>query len=216
MPRVLVVEDDPDIAGIVALALTRNGYQVENAADGLTALRMAGELRPDLVVLDSGLRGMEGGAVLRHVRDLSDLSGLPVLLLSALNQDADRIRGLRAGADACLTMPFTTGELLARVEVLLKRPRSPQWSRREYDDRLPRANPVPGIESDRAADYRDRPSDQVCARAERRVGAPAVMGSIYGLLGAVNLWLAISEPTAWQAAFALTLFAVGVWLWLQP
>jgi DNA-binding response OmpR family regulator len=139
MPHVLVIEDDPDIARILALLLARNGYHVERASDGRTGLRMAYETQPDLLLLDIGLPGMDGLTVLQRVRDLSDL---PVLLLSARDQEADKIRGLRAGADDYLTKPFTNGELLARVEALLRRAHPPRWSQRVYDDGVLRIDPV--------------------------------------------------------------------------
>ncbi len=139
MPRVLVVEDDPDIARIVALLLARNNYQVDRVSEGKAGLRAVYDSKPDLVVLDIGLPGMDGLSVLERVRDLSDV---PVLLLSARDQESDKIRGLRAGADDYLTKPFTTGELLARVEALLRRARPAQWSERVYDDGSLKIDPL--------------------------------------------------------------------------
>ncbi|GLZ30127.1 DNA-binding response regulator [Lentzea sp. NBRC 105346] len=139
MPRVLVVEDDPDIARIVALLLARSNYQVERAGDGRSGLRAVFESKPDLVVLDIGLPGMDGLDALERIRDLSDV---PVLLLSARDQESDKIRGLRAGADDYLTKPFTNGELVARVEALLRRARPAQWAERVYDDGTLRIDPM--------------------------------------------------------------------------
>lgn len=139
MPHILIVEDDPDIARVLALLLAMNGYHVERAGDGRSGLRMAYETQPDLMLLDVGLPGMDGMTVLQRVRDLSDL---PVLMLSARDRESDKIRGLRAGADDYLTKPFTNGELLARVEALLRRARPPRWSQRVYDDGVLRIDPV--------------------------------------------------------------------------
>jgi DNA-binding response OmpR family regulator len=118
MTRLLVVEDDKDIALALRMLLSRSGYSVEHAADGRTGLRLVYELRPDLLVLDIGLPTMDGWQVLERVRDISDV---PVLLLTAHGQDSDKVRGLRGGADDYLTKPFTNAELLARVEALLRR-----------------------------------------------------------------------------------------------
>jgi signal transduction histidine kinase/CheY-like chemotaxis protein len=100
MTRLLVVEDDKDIALALRLLLSRSGYSVEHAADGRTGLRLVYELRPDLLVLDIGLPTMDGWQVLARVRDISDV---PVLLLTARGQDSDKVRGLRGGADDYLT-----------------------------------------------------------------------------------------------------------------
>ena len=138
MTRLLVVEDDKDIALALRLLLSRSGYAVEYAADGRTGLRMVYELRPDLLVLDIGLPTMDGWQVLERVRDISDV---PVLLLTAHGQDADKVRGLRGGADDYLTKPFTNSELLARVEALLRRSGGGEWVDDLYDDGLVRLDP---------------------------------------------------------------------------
>jgi len=116
--RLLVVEDDPDIALAVRLLLTRAGHQVAHAKDGRAGLRDAYTERPELVILDIGLPGMDGWQVLERLRDVSDV---PVLLLTAHGQESDKVRGLRGGADDYLTKPFTNAELVARVEALLRR-----------------------------------------------------------------------------------------------
>ena len=118
MSRLLVVEDDPDIAMALRLLLTRAGHQVAHAKDGRTGLRDAYTERPELVILDIGLPGMDGWQVLERLRDVSDV---PVLLLTAHGQESDKVRGLRGGADDYLTKPFTNAELVARVEALLRR-----------------------------------------------------------------------------------------------
>jgi DNA-binding response OmpR family regulator len=136
--RLLVVEDDKDIALALRLLLDRSGYTVEHAGDGRSGLRMVHELHPDLLVLDIGLPVMDGWQVLERVRDISDL---PILLLTAHGQDADKVRGLRGGADDYLTKPFTNSEFLARVEALLRRAGSGEWAADVYDDGLVRVDP---------------------------------------------------------------------------
>lgn len=137
---ILAVEDEPDIAGALRLLFERAGYEFDSSADGRTGLRMVHELRPDLVVLDIGLPGMDGWTVLERVRDIADV---PVLLLTARGMETDKVRGLRAGADDYLTKPFTNNELLARVEALLRRSRSAEgrnsWAEC-YDDGVVRVD----------------------------------------------------------------------------
>jgi DNA-binding response OmpR family regulator len=138
LARLLVVEDDRDIALALQLLLSRSGYAVEHAADGRAGLRLVHELRPDLVLLDIGLPSMDGWQVLERVRDISDV---PVLLLTAHGQESEKVRGLRGGADDYLTKPFTNAELLARVEVLLRRARPGEWAADLYDDGQVRLDP---------------------------------------------------------------------------
>jgi DNA-binding response OmpR family regulator len=138
--RLLVVEDDPDIALALRLLLTRAGHQVAHAKDGRAGLRDAYTERPDLVVLDIGLPGMDGWQVLERLRDVSDV---PVLLLTAHGQESDKVRGLRGGADDYLTKPFTNAELVARVEALLRRSAgSASWADEVYDDGVLRIDPA--------------------------------------------------------------------------
>ena len=140
MSRLLVVEDDPDIALALRLLFTRAGHVVAHAEDGRSGLREAYTERPDLVVLDVGLPEMDGWQVLERLRDVSDV---PVLLLTAHGQEADKVRGLRGGADDYLTKPFANAELLARVEALLRRcvrPRRP-GPNQVYDDGLRASRP---------------------------------------------------------------------------
>ena len=118
MTMILAVEDEPDIVGALRLLFERMGYEFVSARDGRSGLRMIHELRPNLVVLDIGLPGMDGWEVLQRVRDIADV---PVLLLTAYQLEADKVRGLRAGADDYLTKPYGNNELLARVEALLRR-----------------------------------------------------------------------------------------------
>lgn len=115
---VLVVEDDTDIQRLVRILLERAGYAVRGAGDGHEALRLLFSERPDLVMLDIGLPGLDGWQVLERVRDVSDV---PVLVLTAQGDELDKVRGLRAGADDFVTKPFGRQELVARVDALLRR-----------------------------------------------------------------------------------------------
>jgi len=121
--RVLVVEDDKDIALGIQVVLTRSGFDVTGAADGREGLRSFHRMHPDLVILDIGLPALDGWSVLERIRDLSDV---PVLILTAHGQESDKVRGLHGGADDYLTKPFGNAELAARAATLLRRPRSSQ------------------------------------------------------------------------------------------
>jgi DNA-binding response OmpR family regulator len=138
LARLLVVEDEKDIALALQLLLSRSGYTVEHAGDGRTGLRLVHELKPDLVVLDIGLPSMDGWQVLERVRDMSDV---PILLLTAHGHESEKVRGLRGGADDYLTKPFTNAELLARVEALLRRAGPGEWAADLYDDGRVRLDP---------------------------------------------------------------------------
>ena len=117
--KVLVVEDNPDLAYGLRNNLEIEGYEVEVAADGLSGLHMIRGWHPDLVILDLMLPEMDGYRVLRSIRD--DGLSVPVLILTARGEEADKVRGFRLGADDYVTKPFGVLELLARVEALLRR-----------------------------------------------------------------------------------------------
>jgi two-component system, OmpR family, response regulator ResD len=115
---ILVVDDEPTITDVVSRYLQRAGYGTRVAADGPDALRIAGEERPDLVVLDLMLPGMDGLEVLRRLRERERVS---VILLTAKGEHTDRIIGLRLGADDYVVKPFSPAELVARVDAVLRR-----------------------------------------------------------------------------------------------
>lgn len=119
--KILVIEDDEDIRTVVVTRLTRTGYDTSVAVDGKDGLRRFYGDRPDLVVLDIAMPVMDGWQVLERLREVSDV---PVLILTAAIQERDKLRGLRSGADDYITKPFSGEELLARVEVALRRTRS--------------------------------------------------------------------------------------------
>ncbi len=123
MMRILVVEDNPDLAYGLRNNLEIEGYQVEVADDGTKGLARARDGRPDLIILDLMLPGMDGFRVLRALREAGRT--MPVLILTARGEEADKVRGLRLGADDYVTKPFGVLELLARVEALLRRAAPP-------------------------------------------------------------------------------------------
>ena len=114
----LVVDDDGDVRALVAELLTRAGYEVGQAANGREALKLLFDERPDLIVLDVSMPELDGWATLERIRELSDV---PVMMLTALGAELEKVRALRAGADDYMTKPFGRQELLARVESLLRR-----------------------------------------------------------------------------------------------
>ena len=122
--RVLVIDDDADIRGLVTELLGRAGHEVEGAADGRLGLRAFHKSQPDLVVLDVSMPELDGWQTLERIRDLSDV---PVLMLTARGDELERVRGLKAGADDYVVKPFGRQELVARVEALLRRT-SPETS----------------------------------------------------------------------------------------
>jgi DNA-binding response OmpR family regulator len=123
-PRVLVVEDDVDIAGVLRRSLDKEGYEVRVAGDGPAALSESGLFEPDAVVLDLGLPRLDGVEVCRRLREDGDV---PILILTARDAVDARVEGLDSGADDYLVKPFEREELLARLRALLRR-RPPRGS----------------------------------------------------------------------------------------
>ena len=121
MSRVLVVEDDKDIAELIALYLRKAGHTVEIARSGPTGLKGAKEVRPDLIVLDLMLPGMDGLLVCQALRADPETALVPIIMLTARAEEGDRITGLELGADDYVTKPFSPRELTARVAALLRR-----------------------------------------------------------------------------------------------
>lgn len=121
MTRILIVEDNPDLAYGLRTGLEIEGYQVEVADDGLVGLQRAREWQPALIILDLMLPGMDGYRVLRTLREEGE--EMPVLILTARGEEADKVLGFRLGADDYVTKPCGVLELLARVGALLRRAR---------------------------------------------------------------------------------------------
>jgi len=123
MSRVLVVEDDRDIAELIARYLQKAGHATDVVNSGTLALSRAKETSPDLIVLDLMLPGMDGLLVCQALRANPATAAVPILMLTARGEEAERIRGLELGADDYVTKPFSPGELTARIAALLRRVR---------------------------------------------------------------------------------------------
>jgi DNA-binding response OmpR family regulator len=131
MASVLVVDDEADIRSLVRELLERAGHDVLEAGDGNEGLRAFFASRPDLVVLDVSMPGLDGWGTLERIRELSDV---PVVMLTAQARELAKVRGLRGGADDYITKPFGRQELLARVEANLRRRRSDADAPATYGD----------------------------------------------------------------------------------
>ncbi|HEX4628364.1 MAG TPA: response regulator transcription factor [Gemmatimonadales bacterium] len=167
MTRILVVEDNPDLAYGLRNNLEIEGYQVEVEEDGTTGLERARTGGPDLVILDLMLPGLDGYRVLRALRD--EGRRMPVLILTARGEEADKVRGLRLGADDYVTKPFGVLELLARVEALLRRSAPPGGN-----------GPAP---PERFGDVEVIPASRTVLRAGQPVGlTPKEFDLLYALL----------------------------------
>ena len=118
-PVVVLVEDDPNIAGLVDMYLRRDGYRLYQAADGATGLDLIQQHRPRMVILDLGLSGEVDG--LQLCRELRATSAVPIIMLTARDGEIDRIVGLELGADDYVTKPFSPRELVARIRAVLRR-----------------------------------------------------------------------------------------------
>lgn len=120
-PLVLIVEDDPSLSTLLRYNIEKEGFRVSEAHDGEEALLQVDEVQPDLVVLDWMLPKVSGIEVCRRLRTRVETKNLPVIMLTARGEDADRVRGLDTGADDYLTKPFSMTELLARIRAVLRR-----------------------------------------------------------------------------------------------
>ena len=118
--RAVVIEDDADIASLLEVALTSQGFEVRIASDGLAGIEAVAETDPDLITLDVGLPGIDGLEVCRRIRPTTDAY---VIIVTAYGEEIDRLIGLETGADDYLTKPISVRELKARVNVLFRRPR---------------------------------------------------------------------------------------------
>src|ERR1700692_2299329 len=120
MPKILLIEDDSETAEEIADELVQRGFEIERAASGIEGLDKARSCRPDALIVDRMLPGMDGLTIIEALRQ--EQVRTPVLILSALGAIDERVRGLRTGGDDYLTQPFAIGELVARLEALLRRP----------------------------------------------------------------------------------------------
>lgn len=122
--KILLIEDDADISELVQYNLEREGYKVYVSADGDLGLAQAGQIKPDLIVLDLMLPGLDGLAVCRKLRGDANLAGTPIVMLTAKGEESDIVVGLEMGADDYVTKPFSPKELVARIRAVLRRPRT--------------------------------------------------------------------------------------------
>jgi two-component system, OmpR family, phosphate regulon response regulator PhoB len=120
-PRILIVEDEPDILELAAYNLTQAGFAVDKAEDGETGLKRATEARPDLIVLDLMLPGIDGFEVCRRLKQAEATRHIPVLMLTARAAEIDRVVGLELGADDYVVKPFSPRELVLRIRAILRR-----------------------------------------------------------------------------------------------
>ena len=153
--RLLLVEDDKAIAELLVWHFSRDGFRVQRTADGEEALLMAEEEVPDVVVLDWMIEGVSGIEVCRRLRRRAATANVPIIMLTARGEEADRIRGLETGADDYVTKPFSPAELLARVHAVLRRVR-------------------PALAGEKLS-YADLEVD-VAAHKVRRAGRPVALG----------------------------------------
>jgi DNA-binding response OmpR family regulator len=129
---VLVIEDEADIRQLLRTQLERAGYAVSEATEGIDGVRKYHQALPDVVILDVGLPDLDGWGVLERIRNMSE--DVPVLMLTALGTERDKVRGLNAGADDYLTKPFGKAELVARLEALTRRRSSRSDPVTSFDD----------------------------------------------------------------------------------
>jgi DNA-binding response OmpR family regulator len=131
MPTILLVEDEPTLSETLRYNLEREGYSVLTAADGVKGIELARREQPDMLILDVMLPRLDGFSVCRILRQESDV---PILMLTARQDEVDRIAGLELGADDYVSKPFSLGELLARVRAIMRRSdRQPAGSREVLD-----------------------------------------------------------------------------------
>ena len=119
--RILVVDDEPSVTDLLAYNLRKALYEVQVAADGRAALRLAGEFHPDLILLDLMIPKVDGLDVCRELRKSSSV---PIIMITALGEETDRVVGLELGADDYVTKPFSVRELMARIKAVLRRTQS--------------------------------------------------------------------------------------------
>src|SRR3712207_1640768 len=120
---ILLVEDDPNLAELVRYNLVAKSFEVTATADGDEALALVHEAPPDLLILDWMIEGVSGIEVCRRIRRSEAVANLPIIMLTARGEEADRVRGLETGADDYVTKPFSPRELIARVGAVLRRVR---------------------------------------------------------------------------------------------
>lgn len=121
MSRILIIDDEPDVRDIIRYNLTKEGYDVETAEDGLTGLKKVSEFKPDLIILDMMMPGMDGVEVCHSIRSESKNNQIIICFLSARNEDYSQVAGLESGADDYLAKPVSPRVLVSKVKSLLRR-----------------------------------------------------------------------------------------------
>lgn len=119
--KILVIEDEEDILALIHFNLVKNGFRVECATTGEDGYKLAKDIRPDLILLDLMLPGMDGHVVCRKLREEADTKDFPIIMLTAKGEEHDIVRGLEQGADDYIAKPFSPQVLLARVKAVLRR-----------------------------------------------------------------------------------------------
>ena len=137
--RALVVEDEQALADLLGSYLERDGFEVTKTSDGLSAVTLARDVDPDLLILDLGLPGLDGIEVCRQIRTFSDAY---VVMLTARSEEVDKLVGLSVGADDYMTKPFSPRELSARVRAMMRRPRPSRQARQEDETEMRRFGPL--------------------------------------------------------------------------
>ncbi|MFU8812471.1 MAG: response regulator transcription factor [Balneolaceae bacterium] len=133
-PTVLIVEDDLDLARLLKINLTGEGFKVHHAGDGLLALELYKEKKPDLAILDVMLPKLDGFEVCKRIR--KENRQIPILMLTAKSEEVDKVLGLELGADDYLTKPFSVRELLARVKAIFRRIEADQEQVNELPEKM--------------------------------------------------------------------------------
>ena len=143
-PRVLIVDDDPWILRMVSTLLEKRGYAISTASDGEEGLMRADQLRPDLIITDVMMPKLDGWSLVRALRSRAELALVPVIFLTALGGEEDRIKGFRLGADDYLPKPFRFEELDLRVANALKKSKATQAKAEEVKRAPVEPPPIPG------------------------------------------------------------------------
>ncbi len=121
MKKILVIDDEPDIVELVSYNLKKSGFDVDHALDGEVALKKLNSFKYDLVILDLMLPSIDGFQLCNYIRNNPKLSRLPIIMLTARNDEFDKVHGLEMGADDYITKPFNPKELVARVKAVIRR-----------------------------------------------------------------------------------------------
>ncbi len=125
MKKILVIDDETDIVELISYNLKKEGFSVDFAYDGETAIKMIKDNKYDLIILDLMLPGIQGLELCRIIRSAPEISGLPIIMLTAKGEEVDKVLGLEMGADDYITKPFSIRELVARAKAILRRAEKP-------------------------------------------------------------------------------------------